>query len=91
MCVSLTLLSLSLHLLTHPQTNTKTKQSQQLAEEIAQKLPAAALAGLVASLSAASPSLAIDYAPGPDGANTVVAEQQQAPSSFTFQGTSQVG
>lgn len=64
-------------------------QSQQLAQELATKLPAAALAGLVATLSAASPALAVDYAPAPE-ANTVVAEQQQAPSSFTFQGATQV-
>jgi hypothetical protein len=42
----------------------------------------------VASLSV-SPALAADYAPAPE-ANTVVAEQQQAPSSFTFQGATQV-
>jgi hypothetical protein len=65
-------------------------QSQQLAQELAQKLPAAALAGLVASLSAAAPAFAVDYAPAPE-ANTVVAEQQQAPSSFNFQGATQVG
>lgn len=62
--------------------------SQQLAQELAQKLPAAALAGLVASLSAAAPAFAVDYAPAPE-ANTVVAEQQQAPSSFNFQGATQ--
>jgi cell division protease FtsH len=62
--------------------------SQQLAQELAQKLPAAALAGLVASLSAATPAFAVDYAPAPE-ANTVVAEQQQAPSSFNFQGETQ--
>jgi cell division protease FtsH len=62
--------------------------SQQLAQELAQKLPAAALAGLVASLSAATPAFAVDYAPAPE-AKTVVAEQQQAPSSFNFQGETQ--
>lgn len=65
-------------------------QSQQLAQELVQKLPAAALAGLVASLSVSPAAIAADYAPAPE-ANTVVAEQQQAPSSFTFQGATQVG
>lgn len=65
-------------------------QSQQLAQELAQKLPAAALAGLIASMSVATPAFAVDYAPAPE-ANTVVAEQQQAPSSFNFQGATQVG
>jgi hypothetical protein len=64
-------------------------QSQQLAQELTTKLPAAALAGLVATLSAASPALAVDYAPAPE-ATSVIAEQQQAPSSFTFQGATQV-
>jgi hypothetical protein len=69
--------------------HTPVLQSQQLAQELTQKLPAAALAGLMATLSAASPAMAVDFAPAPE-ANTVVAEQQQAPSSFTFQGATQV-
>jgi hypothetical protein len=44
----------------------------------------------MASLATVSPAAALDLAPAPDASNTVVAEQQQAPSSFTFQGTSQV-
>jgi hypothetical protein len=60
-------------------------QSNQLATELVQKLPAAALAGLVATLSAVSPAAAADYAPAPNTNNTIVAEQSQAPSSFTFQ------
>lgn len=63
-------------------------QSKQLAAEFVEKLPAAALAGLVASLSTVSPAIAADYAPAPE-TNTVTAERQQTPSSFTFQGQSQ--
>eukprot|EP00879_Flechtneria_rotunda_P028521 GHRR01030647.1.p1 GENE.GHRR01030647.1~~GHRR01030647.1.p1 ORF type:complete len:229 (-),score=75.50 GHRR01030647.1:266-952(-) len=63
--------------------------SKQLAKEFAQKLPTAALAGLVASLSTVSPAAAADYAPAPDSSNTVTAERSQTPSSFTFQGAAQ--
>eukprot|EP00775_Hariotina_reticulata_P005119 gene5119-5359_t len=62
--------------------------SQQLAQEFVQKLPAAALASLVASLSTVSPAAAADYAPAPER-NAVVAEQTQAPTSFTFPDASQ--
>lgn len=63
-------------------------QSKQLAAEFVEKLPAAALAGLVASLATVSPVVAADYAPAPE-TNTVTAERTQTPSSFTFQGSSQ--
>lgn len=60
--------------------------STQMATELVQKLPVAALAGLVASLSAVNPAAAADFAPAPNTSNTIVAEQNQAASSFTFQG-----
>ncbi|WIA30461.1 hypothetical protein OEZ86_000545 [Tetradesmus obliquus] len=60
--------------------------SKQMATELVQKLPVAALAGLVASLSAVNPAAAADFAPAPNTSNTIVAEQNQAASSFTFQG-----
>ncbi|KAF6258897.1 peptidase family M41-domain-containing protein [Scenedesmus sp. NREL 46B-D3] len=63
-------------------------KSNQLATDLVQKLPAAALAGLVATLSAVKPAAAADFAPAPNTNNTIVAEQTQAPSSFTFQGES---
>lgn len=56
-----------------------------MATELVQKLPVAALAGLVASLSAVNPAAAADFAPAPNTSNTIVAEQNQAASSFTFQ------
>jgi cell division protease FtsH len=62
--------------------------SKQLATEFVEKLPAAALAGLVASLATVSPVVAADYAPAPE-TNTVTAERTQTPGSFTFQGSSQ--
>jgi hypothetical protein len=62
-------------------------QSNQLATELVQKLPVAALAGLVATLSAVKPAAAADFAPPPNANNTIVAEQTQAPSSFNFQVT----
>jgi len=43
---------------------------------------------LVASLSTISPAAAADYAPAPER-TSFAAEQAQAPSSFTFQGSSQ--
>jgi cell division protease FtsH len=62
-------------------------QSTGLATELVQRLPAAALAGLISSLAAVAPVAAADFVP-PQQANTIVAEQQQTPSSLTFQGTS---
>jgi cell division protease FtsH len=62
-------------------------QSTGLATELVQKLPAAALAGLISSLAAVSPVAAADFLP-PQQSNTIVAEQQQTPSSLTFQGSS---
>jgi len=58
-----------------------------LAQELVQKLPAAALAGLITSLSTnVDVARAADFLP-PSEPNTIVAEQQQ-PSSLTF-GSSQ--
>jgi cell division protease FtsH len=53
-----------------------------LAQELAAKLPAAALAGLVASLGTAPVALAADYTPPP-----TATQQQTAPSTLEFQGT----
>ena len=62
-------------------------QTQNLAQELVQKLPAAALAGLITSLSTnVDVARAADFLP-PSEPNTIVAEQQQ-PSSLTF-GSSQ--
>lgn len=61
-------------------------QSRSIAQELAARLPAGALAGMIASMSSASPALAADFLP-PQDANTITIEQQQAPQSLTFQGS----
>ncbi len=58
-----------------------------MATEIVQKLPAAALAGLVASLQTADVARAADYF-APPTAETTTAVKDQQPSSLTFQGSS---
>jgi cell division protease FtsH len=59
-----------------------------LATEIVQKLPAAALAGLVASLHTADVARAADYFAPPTAETTTAVKDQQQPSSLTFQGSS---
>jgi len=68
---------------THPSTHPQ--QTTDLAEELVRKVPAAALAGLVAALSAATPAGAADFFP-PQENNTVVAEQA-GQQSLTFGGS----
>jgi cell division protease FtsH len=61
-------------------------QTQNLAQELVQKLPAAALAGLITSLATnVDVARAADFLPPPEP-NAIVAEQQQ-PSSLTFGST----
>ncbi|KAF8069387.1 FTSH1 [Scenedesmus sp. PABB004] len=59
--------------------------SKQLATELVAKLPAAALAGVVASLAAVSPAArAADFAPAPEPVAAEAPAQAGQPSSFTF-------
>lgn len=61
-------------------------QSNTLAQELVQKLPAAALTGLIGTISSANVALAADFM-APQEPNAVVTEQQ-APQSMMFQGSS---
>lgn len=65
-------------------------QSERLAKELVQRLPAAALAGLIGSLSVSSAGIAnaADYYTPPQG-NTETQTREQQPQSVQFPGSSQ--
>ena len=65
-------------------------QSETLAKELVQRLPAAALAGLIGSLSVSSAGIAnaADYYTPPQG-NTETQTREQQPQSVQFPGSSQ--
>jgi cell division protease FtsH len=58
------------------------QQSQNLAKELTQKLPAAALATLIGTLSTSSVALAADFAPPPQAEQQVQSQQSQQSLEF---------